>query len=69
MSSRIQGLDSLKHTIADVYSPIYNKTLDPNSEVSVFSGAQEGLLACVMAFIQGGDEAILLEPVFQMYVM
>lgn len=38
------------------------------TEICVSSGAQEGLLASVMAFVGPGDEVILLEPVFAMYV-
>ena len=58
----------LKEALSTVYSPIYGRTLNVDSEISVHSGAQEGILSCVMAFIQPGDEVILLEPVFEMWV-
>ena len=32
------------------------------------NGAQEGLLSCMMAFLQAGDEVILVEPVFELQV-
>ena len=62
----------LKEALSSAYSPIYCRTLNVDSEISVHSGAQEGIaqegiLSCVMAFIQPGDEVILLEPVFEMY--
>ncbi|MCJ1372123.1 hypothetical protein MMC20_003344 [Loxospora ochrophaea] len=64
----ITGLPVLKQAISNAYSPFYGKTLDAEKEISVHSGAQEGLLSCMMAFIQPGDEVILLEPVFELYV-
>ena len=56
-----------KEALSSVYSPIYGRTLNVESEISVHSGAQEGILSCVMAFIQAGDEVVLLEPVFEMW--
>ncbi|KAF1962238.1 PLP-dependent transferase [Byssothecium circinans] len=64
----VPGSDSLKQAIAELYSPLYARELDPEKEICITSGAQEGLLASVMSFIQPGDEVILLEPVFAMYV-
>ena len=58
---------SLKEALSSVYSPIYGRTLNVDTEISVHSGAQEGMLSCIMAFIQPGDEVILLEPVFEMW--
>lgn len=58
----------MKQVIADLYSPLHGRDLNPVTEICVTSGAQEGLLASVMSFVQSGDEVILLEPVFAMYV-
>ena len=62
----MKGLPILKQAISDSYSPFYGKKLDVEKEISIHSGAHEGLLSCMMAFIGPGDEVVLLEPVFEL---
>ena len=59
-----QGLPSFKQALSDTYSPIFGRTIDPNLEISVTTGATEGLLSAIMAFVEPGEEVIVLEPVF-----
>ena len=63
----MQGMPVFKEALSKAYSPEYGRNLDPDSEISVTTGATEGLLSSIMAFVEPGDEVILLEPVFDLY--
>jgi kynurenine aminotransferase len=61
-------MPTFKKALADVYSPLLGRTIEPDSEISVTTGATEGILSIVMAYVEPGEEVILLEPVFSAYV-
>ncbi|KAF2839619.1 PLP-dependent transferase [Patellaria atrata CBS 101060] len=63
-----KGRPRLKKAIADAYSKFYGKTLDPNKEVTITTGANEGMLSAFMGFIEPGDEVIVFEPFFDQYI-
>jgi aspartate/methionine/tyrosine aminotransferase len=44
-----------------------NKTLDPLSEIVVCAGASEAIYSSVAAFINPGDEVILMQPFYDCY--
>ncbi len=54
----------MKKAIADAYSPFLGRDLNPNTEVTITTGANEGMLSAFMAFIEPGDEVIIFEPFF-----
>ncbi|PQE19213.1 kynurenine aminotransferase protein [Rutstroemia sp. NJR-2017a BBW] len=58
------GMPTFKKALADTYSPLLGRTIDPESEILVTTGASEGLLSIVMGYVEPGEEVILLEPVF-----
>ncbi|KAL6799649.1 putative kynurenine aminotransferase [Trichoderma sp. SZMC 28012] len=58
----------LRKSIAREYSLSLNRELDPDTEVTVTTGANEGILCALMAFISPGDEVILFEPFFDQYI-
>jgi kynurenine aminotransferase len=62
--SPTKGRMRLKQAIADSYSPIWGRKLDPTTEVTVTTGANEGILCAFMAYLDPGDEVIVLEPFF-----
>ena len=43
--SPTKGRPRLKKAIADAYSPFYGRTLDPETEVTITTGANEGMCA------------------------
>lgn len=51
-----------------MYSKLLNRTLDPNKEVLVTSGAYEALYATFQGHTKPGDEWIIIEPFFDCYV-
>jgi len=58
----------LKKAIADVYSPFFGRQIDPDTEVTITTGANEGILCAFMAFVEPGDEVIVFEPFFDQYI-
>ncbi|KAL1305269.1 hypothetical protein AAFC00_002180 [Neodothiora populina] len=66
--SPTKGRPRLKKAIADAYTPFFGRTLDPEKEVTITTGANEGMLSAFMAFIEPGDEVIVFEPFFDQYI-
>ncbi|KAK4189873.1 pyridoxal phosphate-dependent transferase [Podospora australis] len=66
--SPTKGRPRLLKALADAYSPLWGRQLDPNSEITVTTGANEGMLSAFMAFIEPGDEVIVFEPFFDQYI-
>ncbi|KAL8746335.1 MAG: hypothetical protein Q9190_001629 [Brigantiaea leucoxantha] len=62
--SPTKGRPRLKKAIAKAYSPLLGKDIDPETEVTITTGANEGMLSAFMAFIEQGDEVIIFEPFF-----
>ncbi|KAF2230513.1 PLP-dependent transferase [Viridothelium virens] len=65
----ITGLPSLKLAVSKIWSPFYERVLNPDTDICICNGAQEALLSSIMAFVRPGDEVILFEPVFELYVV
>lgn len=68
-----RGNARLRKAISAYLSPAFRpatggRDLDPNTEVQVTAGANEGMYAFAAAFIRPGDEVIILEPFFDQYV-
>ena len=61
-----QGHLNFRQALSECYSPIYGRNLDPDTEIAVTTGATEGILAALMAFVNPGDEVIVMEPVFDL---
>ena len=66
--SPTKGRPRLKKAIADAYSPFMGRKLNPDTEVTITTGANEGMLSAFMAFLEDGDEAIVFEPFFDQYI-
>ncbi|PKS07044.1 hypothetical protein jhhlp_005641 [Lomentospora prolificans] len=66
--SPTKGRPRLKKAIADAYSPFWGREINPDTEVTITTGANEGMLSAFMAFIEEGDEVIVFEPFFDQYI-
>jgi aspartate/methionine/tyrosine aminotransferase len=53
--------------IISVFSPLFGREIDANQEILTTVGAAEALLLSIMAFINPGDQVIMLEPYFDFY--
>ncbi|QLL33879.1 hypothetical protein HG536_0F02040 [Torulaspora globosa] len=65
--SPTRGRPSLIQSLIKLYSPFYNTQLKPEN-VTVTTGANEGILASLMGIINPGDEVIVFEPFFDQYI-
>ncbi len=65
--ARSAGHPRLVKALAQVYSPLFGRTLDPMTEIVVTVGATEGIFAAVQALVDPGDEVILIEPFYDSY--
>ena len=64
----MQGVPILRARIAEKVLELYGAGYDPESEITVTSGATEALFAAISAVVQKGDQVIVLEPAFDSYV-
>lgn len=64
----MQGVAGLREKIAEKASLLYGAKIDPETEVTVTSGATEALYAAIAAVVRPGDEVIVFEPAFDSYV-
>lgn len=62
------GVPALREALAQKTFAEYNVAYDPESEVTVTSGATEAIFAAVTAVVRPGDEVIVLEPAYDSYV-
>ncbi|KAG8625506.1 hypothetical protein KVT40_007257 [Elsinoe batatas] len=63
-----KGRLRLRNAIADTFSSQFGRKLDPQSEIVITTGANEGMLSAFMAFLEPGDEVIVFEPFFDQYI-
>jgi N-succinyldiaminopimelate aminotransferase len=61
------GLPELRRAICDHQAAWYGLAWDPATDVVVSTGASEAIAAAVLAFVEPGDEVLLLEPWFDLY--
>ena len=62
------GVPELREAIAEHQARHYGIELDPATEVVVTAGATEAVAAAVLAFVNPGDEMVVLEPYYDSYV-
>ncbi len=63
----MSGTPALRGAIADVIHRSFLRAVDPESEITVTSGATEGIYAVIAAFITPGDEVIVFDPSYDSY--
>jgi N-succinyldiaminopimelate aminotransferase len=62
------GIPELREAVAGHQERHYGIDLDPLSQVVVTAGATEAIAAAVLAFVNPGDEMVVLEPFYDSYV-
>lgn len=65
--SPMAGAPELRKAIADKINIQYNHSLNPDTQVCVTAGATQALFTAFQAFIQKGDEVIIIEPAYDSY--
>ncbi|KAG0232354.1 hypothetical protein BGW42_008223 [Actinomortierella wolfii] len=66
--SHPKGRPRLRNALAKSYSPLFNRTLDPENEIVVTAGANEGIFSIFAGYLDHGSEVILMEPFFDQYI-
>lgn len=61
------GIPELRQQIALKTERLYGRSTDPDTEVTVTSGATEALFTAIEAFVQAGDEVIVFDPAYDSY--
>jgi methionine transaminase len=61
------GLPSLRQIISQIIQKTYQYSYDPETQITITSGATEGLFAAISAFVRAGDEVIIFDPAYDSY--
>ncbi|MCP4198485.1 MAG: aminotransferase [Proteobacteria bacterium] len=61
------GVPSLRKAVAAKLKRFHGIEADPETQVTVTSGATEGLTASLLGILEAGDEVIVLEPCYDLY--
>jgi methionine aminotransferase len=62
------GAMPLRAAIASMYETSYGRRYDPETEITVTSGATEAIFSAISALVHPGDEVIVFEPCYDSYV-
>ena len=62
------GLPELRSAISAHYKRFQNLDLDPDKQIVVTAGATEALAASILALVCPGDEVVLFQPMFDVYL-
>ncbi len=62
------GVMKLREQIAKKTEALYGHAYNPETEITITSGATEAIFTSITAFIQEGDEVIIFEPAYDSYV-
>ena len=63
----MNGIPELRHAIATLTQECYGRAIDPDTEVTLASGATEALFVAIQAVVNPCDEVILLDPAYDSY--
>jgi methionine aminotransferase len=63
----MQGVPALRQRIAEKTKELYGASYDPETEITVTSGATEALFSAITCAVNRGDEVILFEPAYDSY--
>ena len=61
------GVPSLRRAIADKTAQTQGRRPDADTEITVCTGATEGLFSAIQAIVRSGDEVIVFDPAYDAY--
>lgn len=62
------GVHELRSAISDKVESLYGARYDVDHEVTVTAGATQAIFTAIAAFVRGGDEVLVFQPVYDSYV-
>lgn len=63
----LAGIFSLREKISEMILDLHGRQYDPEGEICITVGASEALFVAITAFINPGDEVIVLKPAYDTY--
>jgi methionine transaminase len=64
----MQGVMPLRQALSAKIEHLYGRRYDPVTEITITTGATEGLFTVLTALVHRGDEVLLFQPVYDSYV-
>ena len=64
----MSGVAALRDAIAAKTQRLQGRVVDVDAEITISSGATEGLFSAIQAVVRTGDEVIVFDPAFDSYV-
>ena len=61
------GVLALREALSAKIEALYGRSYDPVTELTITTGATEGLFAALTAFVHPGDEVLLFQPAYDSY--
>src|SRR5687767_5995221 len=61
------GVLALREALSFKIEQLYGRRYDPVREITITTGATEGLFAAITAFVHAGDEVLLFQPAYDSY--
>ena len=62
------GVPLLRQRVAAKVAALHGVHYDANTEITITSGATQGMLSAILAVVRAGDEVIVLEPCYDSYI-
>jgi N-succinyldiaminopimelate aminotransferase len=66
--ARMAGAAPLNKAVAEYWARVAGETIDPDTQVTVTTGATEAIASALLGYLNPGDEVILLEPFYDSYL-
>lgn len=63
----MQGYYGLREIISEKIEKLHQRSYDPEKEITVTVGATQAIFTAITAFVQQGDEVIVLKPAYDCY--
>ncbi|MFK7885571.1 MAG: methionine aminotransferase [Gammaproteobacteria bacterium] len=63
----MHGVPALREAIARRFESRYHTTLDPETEITVTSGATEAIFCAITALCHAGDDVLIFDPAYDCY--
>ncbi len=64
----MQGIFELRQELSLAFKRFYGQHYDANEEITITSGATQAIYSAITTVINDGDEAIIIEPAFDIYI-
>ncbi len=64
----MQGAPALRQVLSSSFEAIHNSFYDPETEITITSGATQAVFTAITTVVGKGDEVIVVEPAFDIYV-